>query len=195
MTATSEPVWYVAYGSNLLESRFLAYLEGCPADGRWGHHPGAADPSRPTGDRRVVVPHPVVFGGHSVRWGGGCCFCPGGEPPADRLPVVGRAWRITWDQMADVVAQENGRARPDAHLPARPPADGEVVRVVDGVIDLLIGMPPIDGEPACTLASTSPPPVGPPAPRYRETLAAGMAEMGLSADEAERHLLDLDHSR
>lgn len=192
--AGSTPVWYVAYGSNLLEDRFLAYLVGCD-DGRpWGRHRGAADPTPPSGDRRVVVPHPVFFGGHSRRWDGGCCFCPAEAPPDDRLPVVGRAWRITWDQMADVVAQENGLATAEASLPECPPADGEAVRVLDGVIDLLVGMAPIDGEPACTLASSTPPPVGPPSPSYRAVLAAGMAEMGLSADEAERHLLDLDRS-
>ncbi len=191
---TGTSVWYVAYGSNLLEDRFLAYLVGCDDDRPWGLHRGAIDPTPPSGARRVVVPHPVRFGGHSVRWNGGCCFCPAEASPPDRLPVVGRAWRITWGQMADLVAQENGRPTEDAILPERPPSDGEAVRVLDGVIDLLIGMAPIDGEPACTLGSSALPPVGPPSATYRAVLAAGMAEMGMPADEAERHLLDLDRS-
>jgi len=193
--AGSAQVWYVAYGSNLLEDRFLAYLVGCDDDRPWGPHRGATDPTPPSGDRRVVVPHPVFFGGHSTRWDGGCCFCPHEASPVDRLPVVGRAWRITWDQMADVVAQENGRPTSEARLPDRPPAEGGAVRVLDGVIDLLIGMAPVDGEPACTLGSSAPPPVGPPSAAYRAVLADGMAGMGLSPDEAERHLLDLDRSR
>ncbi len=189
------PVWYVAYGSNLLAARFDAYLSGCGDDTPWGAHRGATDPGPATGDRKVVVPHPVFFGGHSRRWDGGCCFCPVGPTPGDRLDVVGRAWRITWDQMADVVAQENGRPTADAFLPVEPPGPGQSVRVLDGIIDLLIGMDRIDGEPVCTLGSTAPPPAGPPSTSYRAVLAAGMAEMGLEPDEAERHLVDLDRSR
>ena len=189
------PVWYVAYGSNLLEARFLAYLTGCDEGSPWGAHRGAVDPSLPTANHRVVVPHPVFFGGHSVRWGGGCCFCPDKPPPPDRLPVVGRAWRITWDQMADVAAQENGLKTASTHLPDLPPVEGTSVRVLDGVIDLLIGMAPIDGEPTCTLGSSSPPPIGPPSASYRAVLAEGMAEMALLPDEAERHLVDLDRTR
>ncbi len=189
------PVWYVAYGSNLLAARFDAYLRGCGGDTPWGPHRGAADPTPATGDRRVVVPHPVFFGGHSRRWNGGCCFCPDEPTTDDRLPVVGRAWRITWDQMADVVAQENGLPTSAASLPLHPPGPGEAVGVLDGIIDLLIGMDPVDGEPSCTLGSTAPPPAGPPSTSYRAVLAAGMAEMGMTDDEAERHLVDLDRTR
>jgi hypothetical protein len=64
--------------------------------------------------------------------------------------------------------------------------------VLDGVIDLLLGMEAIDGYPACTLASSQLPPAAPPSSSYRLVLAAGMAEMGLSDEVAERHLLDLD---
>jgi hypothetical protein len=66
--------------------------------------------------------------------------------------------------------------------------------VLDGIIDLLIGMDRIDDEPVCTLGSTTPPPAGPPSTSYRAVLAAGMAEMGLQTEEAEQHLLDLDRS-
>ena len=67
--------------------------------------------------------------------------------------------------------------------------------MLNGIIDLLIGMDRIDGEAVCTLGSTSPPPIGPPSTSYRDVLAAGMAEMGLDAEETERHLLDLDLTR
>ena len=194
-TGEPTPVWYVAYGSNLLAARFDAYLRGCGEDTPWGPHRGAADPTPATGDRRVTVPYPVFFGGHSRRWDGGCCFCPCEPIPDDRLTVVGRAWRITWDQMADVVAQENGHPTGETFLPTDPPDPGEAVRVLDGIIDLLIGMDRIDGEAVCTLGSTSPPPIGPPSTSYRAVLAAGMAEMGLDPEETERDLLDLDLTR
>ncbi len=77
-------------------------------------------------------------------------------------------------------------------LPDPLPGPGEAVHVLDGWIDLLLGMDPVDGHPSVTLGSTNPPPPGPPSPTYRAVLATGMAEMGLTPDEAETHLVDLD---
>jgi len=194
MIAT-DPIWYVAYGSNLLADRFESYILGCGDDAVWGGHRGSADATLPAGDRQVVVPHPVYFGGHSRRWDGACCFCPVEPLGDDRLPVVGRAWLVTWGQMVDIVAQENGLPTSAAMLPDLVPEPGATVRVLDGVIDLLLGMDDIDGHPACTLASTNLPPAAPPSPSYRRVLAAGMAEMGLAPEVAERHLVDLDRTR
>lgn len=187
-------VWYVAYGSNLLTDRMMAYLVGCGDDRPWGPHRPATDPTPPRDDRRVVVPHPVHFGGHSVRWDGGCCLCPAEPLPPDALPVVGRAWLITYAQLRDIVAQENRMPTDAATLPEQAPGPGEAVVVIDGVIDLLIGMEPMDGHPAITFGSSAPPPPGPPSLTYRQVLAEGMAEMGLTPDEAETHLVDLDRS-
>ena len=194
MIAT-DPIWYVAYGSNLLADRFESYILGCGDDAVWGGHRGSADATLPAGDRQVVVPHPVYFGGHSRRWNGACCFCPVEPLGDDRLPVVGRAWLVTWGQMVDIVAQENGLPTSAATLPDLVPEPGAAVRVLDGVIDLLLGMDDIDGHPACTLASSNLPPAAPPSPSYRQVLAAGMAEMGLAPEVAERHLVDLDRTR
>ena len=194
MIAT-DPIWYVAYGSNLLTDRFKSYILGCGDDAVWGGHRGSADTTLPAGDQQVVVPHPVYFGGHSRRWDGACCFCPVEPLDYDRLPVVGRAWLVTWGQMVDIVAQENGLPTSAATLPDLAPEPGTAVRVLDGVIDLLLGMDDIDGHPACTLASNNLPPAAPPSPSYRQVLAAGMAEMGLAPEVAERHLVDLDRTR
>ena len=194
MIAT-DPIWYVAYGSNLLADRFESYILGCGDDAVWGGHRGSADATLPAGDRQVVVPHPVYFGGHSRRWDGACCFCPVEPLGDDRLPVVGRAWLVTWGQMVDIVAQENGLPTSAATLPDLVPEPGAAVRVLDGVIDLLLGMDDIDGHPACTLASSNLLPAASPSPSYRRVLAAGMAEMGLAPEVAERHLVDLDRTR
>ncbi|MBC8195619.1 MAG: hypothetical protein ISR43_06085 [Acidimicrobiia bacterium] len=189
-----ETIWYVAYGSNLLEARFLAYLTGCGDGEPWGPHRGAADPSPPKADRRVEVPHPVRFGGNSQRWGGGCCFCPVEPLPTDRLTPVGRAWLVTRSQLADIVTQENRLPADSVQIPDRLPKPGDSTRVIDGLIDRLLAMPPIDGISAVTLASTDPPPIAPPAPRYRTVLAGGMAEMGMTPSDVDSHLADLDRS-
>ena len=74
------------------------------------------------------------------------------------------------------------------------PAPGVPVRVMDGVMDLLLCLPPMDGVPVATRAASDHPPAGPPAPRDRSVVAAGMAEMGMSPQEVEAHLTDLDRS-
>ena len=189
-----EHVWYVAYGSNLHEARFLAYLTGCGDDEPWGPHRGAADKSPPVADRRVEVSHSVRFGGNSQRWGGGCCFCPVEPVPDGRLTPVGRAWLVTVSQLADIITQEN-RLPPDAvTMPDRFPEPGNSVRVLDGPIDRLLTLQPLDDIPAVTLASTDLPPITPPAPCYRSVLATGMAEMGMKHEAIEAHLVDLDLS-
>lgn len=190
----TDRVWYVAYGSNLYEARFLAYLTGCGDDEPWGPHRGAADQSPPVADRRVEVPHPVRFGGNSQRWGGGCCFCPVEPVPDGRLTPVGRAWLITVAQLADIATQENRLPVEAATMPDRFPEPGSSVRVLDGLIDRLLTLPPMDGVPAVTLASTELPLIAAPAPRYRSVLAAGMAEMGMEHELIEAHLVDLDLS-
>ncbi len=187
-------VWYVAYGSNLLRARFLAYLEGSGDDQPWGAHRGARDTTPPRDDRRVGVPHPVRFGGHSQRWGGGCCFCLPEPLPDDRLTPVGRAWLVGRIQLADIVAQENRLPTAATAMPDLLPGSGESTRVVDGPIDLLLGLEPMEGLPSVTLASTAAPAAGPPSPSYRAVLAAGMAEMGMDPEATEAHLCDLDAS-
>ncbi len=56
-------------------------------------------------------------------------------------------------------------------------------------------MPEVDGESACTLASSDPPGIGPPSLSYRDVLAAGMAEMGLDPAQVDRQLADLNRTR
>ncbi|MBP68098.1 MAG: hypothetical protein QF638_00710 [Acidimicrobiales bacterium] len=189
-----DEVWYVAYGSNLQEARLLAYLTGCGDDEPWGSHRGAVDPRPPVTDRRVEVPHPVRFGGNSQRWGGGSCFCPIEPLPKGRLTPVGRAWLVTVPQLADIVSQENRLPVEAVKMPDRLPESGNSIRVLDGTIDCLLALPPLDGIPAVTLASTEPPPIAPPAPRYLSILMTGMMEMGMARKDIEAHLLDLDLS-
>ena len=194
VTRPDEAVWYVAYGSNLFGDRMLAYLLGAGDDSPFGRHRGAADPTHPRDDRRVTVPPPVRFGGHSRRWGGGVAWCPHEALSDGTEPPIGRAWRVTRSQLADIVAQENGRATDEVTLPDHFPKVGDAVVTNPGPIDLLITLPPIDGVGAVTLGSTDPPPPGPPSPAYRAILAAGLAEMGCTAAEITRSLAALDRS-
>jgi hypothetical protein len=95
-------VWYVAYGSNLLWSRFRCYLTGGRPDGARRTYVGARDRAEPALVARVQIPGRIVFAGESSVWGGGMAFL----YPDAAGSVAARAYLITLEQLNDVVAQE-----------------------------------------------------------------------------------------
>ncbi|MEV6415301.1 histone deacetylase [Kribbella sp. NPDC051718] len=98
-------VWYVAYGSNLALNRFRCYVAGGRPAGGLRDYPGCRDPSEPAGILSLQLPGGLVFSGESKVWTGGSAFY---DPYADAR-VAARAYLITTDQFADVVAQEMRR--------------------------------------------------------------------------------------
>ncbi|HJP17001.1 MAG TPA: hypothetical protein QF762_08550 [Acidimicrobiales bacterium] len=189
---SDQEVWYVAYGSNLLTARMLAYLEGSTEDSLWGKHRGAKDPTFPRDAQKIEVPYPIRFGGYSQRWKGGVAWCPHKVLSGKEIAPIGRAWRITRGQLADIVAQENRKETKEISIPDNFPKPGEAFKTNDGLIDLLISLDQIVGVPAVTLGSSSPPPPGPPSPSYRAVLVAGMSEMGLTSAEIMEYLSVLE---
>lgn len=113
-------VWYAAYGSNVAEHRLTAYLRGgsLPETGR--RHRGSADPRPHGGSVAWRLDRQLVFAGWSRDWGGGVAYL--GQRPGTTL---GRAWRLSWRQFEDVLAQENGVACP--HVTLADAAEGRVV--------------------------------------------------------------------
>ncbi len=104
----SLPVWYAAYGSNLLRARFLTYLQGGEipnaTDGRVQR--GAQDTTAPSDDRPLELRHQLIFAHAARRWGqGGVAKLSLETSPA--VTTHARAWRITAGQFDDVFAQEN----------------------------------------------------------------------------------------
>lgn len=176
-------VWYVAYGSNMLAARFGCYLHGGRAAGSRRANPGARDPSPATGDRLVELPHPLLFGGPSPTWHGGPAFLDVTPPtPTDGATTPGRAWRITLDQLADVVAQENARLPGEVTVTADHVRDGGIV--LDDRYGRIVPLAPIDDEPAVTVTYVRRPPPRDPDPAYVALLRAGLAEVGLTPGEA-----------
>jgi hypothetical protein len=95
-------IWYVAYGSNLSRTRFECYLTGGTPDGGGRPNPGARDSRSPSAVTGVTIPGRIWFAGKSSVWGGGMAF----YDRAGSGSVLARAYLLTVDQFADVVAQE-----------------------------------------------------------------------------------------
>lgn len=195
----SDLVWYIAYGSNLLRERFVAYLTGGPGPRGAGHHDGARNPALPLADRPVRIHRRLIFAGESKRWGGGVCAV---TPTSDSEPVgsshststsawcFGRAWLITADQLLDVWRQENGGLRLSCvswdDLETRGWCDDPL-----GRYRRLDRLEPVDGIRAVTITcgpelSTE---TNRPSPAYVAVVSAGLREAwSLSATEADAYL-------
>lgn len=100
-----EPVWYVAYGSNLFRDRLACYLSGGRPAGGARHYTGCRDRRPARAERSVTVPGGIYFALTSLTWGGGMAFY---DP---ELPgrAAARAYLLSRQQFCDVMAQEMRR--------------------------------------------------------------------------------------
>jgi hypothetical protein len=106
---------YACYGSNLLSSRFLAYILGgqiseinvaCSSK----VHDGSRDPTAPVASITSMVPYRLRFAQSSSRWHGrGVAFLDvSTEVDEDSKSTIVRGWPLTLAQFVDVLKQENG---------------------------------------------------------------------------------------
>ncbi|MBT2211528.1 MULTISPECIES: histone deacetylase [Actinomadura] len=100
-----EPVWYVAYGSNLFRERFRCYLSGGRPSGGARHYPGCRDPRPARAAAPVTLPGGIYFASTSPTWGGGMAFYDPGLPGR----AAARAYLLSRRQFCDVVSQEMWR--------------------------------------------------------------------------------------
>lgn len=177
MTVPPDLIWYVAYGSNLSWARLACYLNGgTPPGGRRANRP-ARDPAPPRGDVGVTLPGQVYFARSSVTWGGGVAFYDPDRPGS----TLARAYLLTVEQFGDLMAQEQGRARPAPEATSR---YGDVVACGER-----------HGTPMVTL--TAPWPMAEvklraPSLDYLATMGAGLGEShGLHVDAQAAYLAGL----
>ena len=99
-----EYIWYVSYGSNMLEERFLTYIEGgCFEDGGSYNEP-CQDTTRPLEKRAIDMPYDMYFGNTSGSWNGcGVSFL----DTTKEGHALGVAYLITREQFEHVAAEEN----------------------------------------------------------------------------------------
>jgi hypothetical protein len=183
--ATEDPVWYIAYASNLSRQRFRAYLEGGRPEGSRREYPGSRDATPPRDSRPLQLPGALAFAGTSTVWGGGLAFYDSSAAGV----VMARAYLVRFGQFSDVVAQE-ARLEGGTDLVRDP--DGRLV-ALSRIYDTILELEPYDGVPVMTLTArpgSTGPPVAPSA-AYLTTILAGLADgFGLDPDARVDYLLD-----
>ena len=101
----TEKVWYACYGSNLLEERFLCYIQGGQPNGAKTINKGCRDKTLPTDSEDFYICSELYFARNSGNWdNGGVAFIRTTfEPQASTL---GRIYLISKEQLLDVAQQE-----------------------------------------------------------------------------------------
>ncbi|QII05496.1 hypothetical protein BH93_09005 [Rhodococcoides fascians A25f] len=183
----SERLWYVSYGSNLLQERFHTYLTGSDEHSEFGAHPPAPAASLPTEQRWLWIDHALYFAGVSRRWTGASAFVSTKVDPANRS--VAHGYLIERTQFAHLAAVENVVAAIDVGATEtlavgqwsqlEVDREGESFR---GKYDALLRLPDIDGIPAFTLTSSIVREPGAPSSRYRSTIRRGLLSAALDVD-------------
>jgi hypothetical protein len=168
--ATDEPVWYVAYASNLRAERLRCYLAGGRPAGARRTYEGCRDPSPPTGDRLLRLAGGLVFSGRSRVWGGALAF----YDPTAGSEVVARGYRLTFGQLSDLVSQE---ARHTVGRDLTPAGEGEPWPTPSRVYESVVPLGDHDGLPLLTLTSLQPLEPAPPSAPYLRTILRGLEEV------------------
>lgn len=99
-TKDSQYVWYIGYGSNLNEDRFLRYMNA----GRYKDEEKFV-----AGDFESIsvrIPHGVFFAKSGVWGSGGICFLD--VDTEENFTSLVRAYRLTLEQFWSVASQESG---------------------------------------------------------------------------------------
>ena len=152
-----EYIWYVSYGSNMLEERFLCYIEGGCFEGSSSYRDPCEDPTRPLEKRAIDIPYSMYFGNYSGSWEGcGVSFL----DTTKEGHALGVAYLITRDQFEHVAAEENG---------GRSPGYGNWYEDI-------ISLGEMDGFEMLTITNDELRPYNEPCEEYLNTLKRGIRE-------------------
>ncbi|MFN8105813.1 MAG: histone deacetylase [Acidimicrobiia bacterium] len=189
----SDQVWYAAYGSNLDRARFDCYVVGGRPPGAARTYPGCRDREPPADEAAARIPHRLYFAGASTVWGGAVAFVETTPCARAGRETLVRLYRITWEQFADVHAQDNWSGELHAGLPTLPTLRSRrVVTVGSGWYDTVVYLGEHDGAPVLTFTAAAREAVGDlaaPAGAYVETMARGLAAShGLGAHEVAEYV-------
>lgn len=186
--------WYAAYGSNMLERRFLLYLKGGVLAETGRVHEGARDPAPPEATTPLWIPGTVYFATESAFWPdtGRALY----DTDSDFVArSAARGYLITGDQVIDVLAQEM-RLPPGTFAGAAiPRVPGVSLSFGGGHYETLVCTSMCAGDPVVTMAAPwrlGDVPIMKLTGPYREVIIEGLQETwGWDRDEAERYLATL----
>ncbi len=100
-------VWYVAYGSNTSEERFLKYFTG-DLSGSGVRTKTMKDPRPPEESEPTMMPHRLYFGGTYLAWGGTSgLFLETANKSDARDVTYARQYLISWEQCQWLMRAEN----------------------------------------------------------------------------------------
>lgn len=177
-----EKIWYAAYGSNLSRARFDCYLNGGCPDGATHTFPGCRDRSPPADEATGELDGQLCFGGWSQTWQGGVAFL----RSQSGVRLKARLYLVTFDQFADVVAQENWLVPGTIEIE---PSEEQVVLDGDHTYRLVIPLGRHDGIPVLTISQLATTDTALPPDAYLRYIAAGLEEShGMSVDEIVAYL-------
>lgn len=151
-------VWYVSYGSNMLEERFLHYIEGGAFAAGGAYHESCVDTTAPRMVRPCEIPYDMYFRNRSGSWGGrGVSFLDITRPGR----ALGVAYLITREQFDHVARQENGGCAPEYST---------------GWYDTVVSLGLLDGCEVMTITNSRTENDNRPSKQYVETLRRGLKE-------------------
>lgn len=155
--AWKDYVWYVSYGSNMLEERFMYYIKGGSYKGSRYREP-CDDTSLPVAVKTVKIPYDMYFGNTSGSWkNSGVSFL----DTSKKGKALGVAYLITREQFEHVASQENSGRFPNGF--------GEWY---EDIIDLDM----IDGFEVKTITNNNLRDYNEPCQEYLDTLHEGIKE-------------------
>lgn len=182
--STDDPVWYVAYGSNMRAARFTCYISGGRPRGARRTYLGCRDQSPPRQDIGIHLAGGLVFAGRSSVWGGGMAF----YNPHTNGELAARAYLLTFGQLSDVVAQE--ARRPVGNDLALGDGFDRQWAMPAGAYETLLHTDDRDGLPMFTFTSLQNLEPTPPSAPYLRTMLDGLAEaFGWTAEQRVQYLL------
>ena len=150
-------IWYVSYGSNMLEKRFLCYIEGGQFEGSGSYRRPCQDTTPPIERRSIDIQYGMYFGNYSGSWEGcGVSFL----DTTKEGHALGVAYLITEEQFEHVAAEENG---------GRTPGGGNWYEDI-------ISLGEVDGYKLVTVTNEELRPYNEPCEDYLNTLKRGIRE-------------------
>lgn len=105
MAKEKEHIWYASYGSNLLEERFLCYIQGGKPKGAAKSYLGCTDKTLPIDNEEIYICSEMYFAKSSRNWEDeGVAFIK--TDFDEQQQTLGRMYLITKGQFIDIVKQE-----------------------------------------------------------------------------------------